>query len=401
MSTLYELKERLAMVGQELQAASKEVTAMAGNPSVPIEQVREQKAKVAELQERFDIIEARHDRLEAENKERMKRDGMAVAKDDKERTIAAKAAFYRAALLKQPIPEESASLLGAQATTMIAIPASEGTGGENLLPINMTNELIHEPWVTNPLRPIQRITNVNGLVVPKIAFALDSSAFVGDADTAKEISATGSRVTFGRYMSKVFCKIADTVVYGTDTNLVETIENALRSGLAAKEKLVTFRTDTAAGTDSTTEHMTLYEENGGGESTYVIDEITGEDLYEAITNAIADLHEDYRENATVVMKYADYVSILKTLANSAKDLFSAPPERVLGKPVVFCDSATIPVVGDFRYLHLNYENPVVYDSDKDVEAGDFVFVLTAWFDQRRLLNSAFRLAVVEAGEGEL
>jgi len=137
--------------------------------------------------------------------------------------------------------------------------------------------------------------------------------------------------------------------------------------------------------------MTFYEKS---DSNLVIAESEGADLYEAITNAIASLHEDYRENASVVMKYADYVTILKTLSNSSRDLFSAPPERVIGKPVVFCDSATTPVVGDFRYLHLNYENPVVFDTDKDVTAGDFVFVLTAWFDQYRLLNSAFRLTKV-------
>jgi HK97 family phage major capsid protein len=256
----------------------------------------------------------------------------------------------------------------------------------------MTNELIHEPWVKNPLRQIQTVTNVNGLIVPKVSFTVDSTNFVGDAETAKELSVTGSKITFGRFMTKVFCKVADTVVYGSDTNLVETIENALRSGLAAKEKLVTFVADASA--ESGCNHMTFYEKSSG---TFVLTEAEGADLYEAITNAIADLHENFRENASVVMKYADYVSILKTLSNSSRDLFSAPPERVIGKPVVFCDSATVPVVGDFRYLHLNYENPVVFDTDKDVVGGDFIFVLTAWFDQYRLLNSAFRLAkVVEA-----
>ena len=68
---------------------------------------------------------------------------------------------------------------------------------------------------------------------------------------------------------------------------------------------------------------------------------------------------------------------------------------MLGKPVEFCDSATIPIVGDFNYLHLNYDPETVFDVDKDVDKGEYIWVLTAWFDQRRRLDSAFRLAVVE------
>ena len=148
--------------------------------------------QVNDLQARFDLVKKEHDRQEAAEKAQMKKDTFAVAKDDKSKLIAAKAAFYRAALLKQPIPQEAVSLLGAQNTTMISIPAGQGTGGENLLPVTMTNELVHEPWVKNPLRSIMTVTNVKGLIVPKIAFALDSTDFVGDAATAKELSATGS-----------------------------------------------------------------------------------------------------------------------------------------------------------------------------------------------------------------
>lgn len=393
MATLYELKQNLAMIGAQLEKENNELQKMLPNPSVPTDQIKAQETKVNDLQARFDLVKKEHDRQEEADRAAMQKNTIAVAKDDKSRLIAAKAAFYRAALTKQPIPDEAMSLLGAQAGTMISLPAGGGTGGENLLPVTMTNELIHEPWVKNPLRPIMTVTNVKGLTVPKIAFSLDSTNFVGDADTAKELSATGSKVTFGRHMTKVFCSVADSVVYGSDTNLVETIENALRSGLAAKEKLVTFVADASA--ESGCNHMTFYEKSSGS---FVLTEVKGADLYEAITNAIADLHETFRENASVVMKYSDYVSILKTLAVS-RDLFAAPPERVIGKPVIFCDSATLPVVGDFRYLHLNYDGPMVFDSDKDVKAGDFIFVLTAWFDQYRLLNSAFRIATVSEGTG--
>jgi len=45
-------------------------------------------------------------------------------------------------------------------------------------------------------------------------------------------------------------------------------------------------------------------------------------------------------------------------------------------------------------VHLNYDGELVYDSDKDVDSGDYLFVLTGWMDQHILLKSAFRLAKV-------
>lgn len=55
-----------------------------------------------------------------------------------------------------------------------------------------------------------------------------------------------------------------------------------------------------------------------------------------------------------------------------------------------------PIVGDFNYLHLNYDPETVFDSDKDVDKGEYIWVLTAWFDQRKKLSSAFRIAKVVA-----
>lgn len=378
------------MVGAELQSASNELTAMAANPSVPIDEVKAQKEKVADLQTRFDLIKSDHDSKAEAEKARLRRDNIAKARDDGARLTAAKAAFYRAAILGSSISDEAAGLLGAQNAAMIALPAGEGTGGEFLLPSELETTLVHEPWTTNPLRPHIRISNVGGLEVPKIAFTIDDDSFIGDAATAKEIAATGDSVAFGRNKFKVYVAVSDTVIHGTDTNLVQTIESALRSGLAAKEKKVTFAS--GAGIVAAEKHMSFYE-------TGKISEVEGEDLYEAITNAIADLHEDFRENASVVMRYADYVTVLKTLSNHSRDLFGAPPERVIGKPVVFCDAAVQPIVGDLGYLRLNYDGSLVYDTDKDVKKGEYLFVVTAWFDQHRLLNSAFRRAKVVPEEG--
>ena len=194
---------------------------------------------------------------------------------------------------------------------------------------------------------------------------------------------TGDKVSFGRHKFKVKARISDTVLHGSDLDLVNFIENALRSGLAAKEKKVSFADTPKTGE----EHMSYY---GLG-----LKKVEGEDLYEAITSAIADLHEDFRENARVVMRYSDYVTMLKTLANNSMTLYQVQPEQIIGKPVTFSDAAVTPIIGDFNYSHLNYDIQTIYDTDKNVESGEYLFVLTAWIDQHHLLKSAFRLAEVK------
>ena len=94
------------------------------------------------------------------------------------------------------------------------------------------------------------------------------------------------------------------------------------------------------------------------------------------------------------MKKSDYFACIEGLANSAESLFGGKPASILGVPVVFCDAATIPVVGDFRYYGINYDIGTVYLTDVDAKKGEYYFVLTAWGDQQIRLKSAFRLAIV-------
>jgi HK97 family phage major capsid protein len=394
MKTLYELKTNLSTVGAELQKIASELMEKAANPSIPIEEIDALQNTKANLQKRYDLIKNEHDKLEADQKARLEKnlqkDNIANAKDDKERLIAAKAAYYRAVILKQPIPDDVQAIIK-------AIPGNDTSGGANFLPSTLSNELVHEPFTKNPLRGIIRMSNIKGLEIPKIAFSLGDDSFINDDAAAKEIAATGNKQAFGRYKFKVKVAVPDTIIHGSDLNLVSYIENALKSGLAAKEKKVSFAA--VASQVSGEEHMSFYQDSTTP-GTPVIKEVGGADLYEAITNSIADLHEDFRENAKVVMKYTDYVTMLKELSNGSMDLYQAQPEKIIGKPVIFCDSATTPIVGDFNYCVLNYDGEPIYDADKDVDKGNYIWVLTAWFDQHRLLNSAFRLAVVEEEEGQ-
>ena len=410
MSTLFALKEKLATVGAELAKVSAELMDKAANAAIPIEEVKELQDKKANLQTRFDLIKEQHDKLEAEQRAKLRQDKITAAPTDEARLIAAKAEFIRAKILGRDMSPEAKEVLATAAEPPLrAIPTSpHTTTGQHLLPTTQGKEVIVEPFVRNPLRGKIGMTAIKGLELPKIAFSLDDDAFITDEGTAKEIQATGDKVSFGKFKFKVKVRIADTVLHGSDIELVKYVESALQSGLAAKEKKVSFAHGSVGSPRpvvAAEKHMSLYELDASSDS--VIKEVEGADLYEAITNAIADLHEDFRENAQVCMRYADYVTMIKALSNSAVSLYGKQPEEVIGKPVFFSDAAAIlddtevvgrPIVGDFNYLHLNYDPETVFDSDKDVDKGEYIWVLTAWFDQRKKLSSAFRIAKVTPPE---
>ena len=117
-------------------------------------------------------------------------------------------------------------------------------------------------------------------------------------------------------------------------------------------------------------------------------------MYDAIAAALGDLADDFAANASVVMKKSDYYAMIKSLTNDADTLFGSKPASILGVPVIFCDKATIPVVGDFSYYGINYDIQSIFETDKDAKKGEYYFVFTAWGDQQIRLKSAFRLAIV-------
>lgn len=386
MATLYEMKEKLATVGAQLQAIEAEIVEKAANPAIPIEDISALEKQRDDIQKRFNLLQTQHDRMEEEQQAKLRKQPN-FAGDEKAQILAAKADYYRSKILGREPSSKTMEILNAN--PLIALPASAGTGGEDLLPTTMVNELVHEPFVNNPLRPHIGMTAIKGLELPKIAFALDDTAFINDAVAAKEIQLTGDKVSFGRNKFKVKVRIADTVLHGSDANLVGYVEDALRSGLAAKEKDLSFKANASVGDFG---HMSFYTEGTDGT---LIKTVTKATMFEAITAAIADLHEDFRENAKVCMKYSDYVTMLSTLSNSSRPLYGVQPSEVIGKPVFFSDAATTPIIGDFRYYHLNYDPEVIYDADKDVDKGEYIWVITAWIDQQFKLRSAFRLASVQ------
>jgi len=380
--TLFELKEKLATMNAAIKADADWIAEKAADPSVPMDDIKAKTAHRDELTERRDLLQKQHDEMDAKQKEDLKHQQQSrpnTGDPDKDTMIKNKAAFYRAVAFGE---DRTKTYQG-----LGAIPAGSADygSGSSLLPTTLSNELIAEPFEENSLRLVEQTSQIAGLEEPRIAFTIDDEDLLEDVidfETAKEIEATADTVTYGRYKTKVKIKVADTVVLGTDTNLVTTIENQLKSGLARKEKLRAF----AKSAPDSHKHMSFYM-NG-------IKGVTGATIVAAIMAALGDLPDAFRANAKVVMRSADWYTYIQTLANSSDTLFTAKPQDVLGVPVIFNDRADIPIIGDFSYAKQNYDPAAVLDSDKNIETGTYMYVLTAWGDHQIKLKSAFRLAIV-------
>ena len=384
--TLFELKEKMATLDAAIQADAAYIAEKAADPNTDMKELEAKEAHRKELQTRRDMLQAEHDRVEAAQKAKLEEQ---ASMTDDEKIVARKAKFLRDAFAGRVTPKTYEGLGAIPANT-----ADLGTG-EHLLPSNMSRELVMEPVEDNPLRTVCRVTNINGLEEPKLGYAIDDAdlADVTDKQTANEIALEGDSIAYGRLKVKVFATIKDTVLHGTDTDLVAAVENILRSAIAKREKRYAFQSasDITTNSDTGHAHMSFYNAPSG---TSAIKEVEGATLYEAIAAALGDLADEFAERASVVMSRAAYYGMIKELANSSEALFSDKPASILGRKVIFCDKATVPVVGDFSYYGINYDVGAVYETDKDAKKGEYYFVLTAWGDQQIRLKSAFRLAVV-------
>ena len=384
--TIYELKNSMSVIGEQLKKVEQEIRDKAANPAITMDEINNLKTQRDDLKARFNLIKEQHDELVAEEEARIKAQ---ISEEngniDNNEQINIKAEFFKNVINNKPITNNINNSLGGF--------GSGSNGGEKFLPTNITNQILTEPTVKNPLRNRSTFTNIAGLEIPKINFTIDEYDFLQeDTETAKEIEATGDTVEFSRNKTKIFVPIPGTLMHGTNTNLVETVENALQSGLAKKEKQVAFLPDTD-GSSKVGSCESFYK------CTPAIKKITATSMFTGIVNALADLEDEFSENATVFMKRQDYYDMIRELANNSTTLYMAQPKEILGCDVEFCEKATKPVVGDFRYSHFNYDPNMVYDRDKNVRTGIYDFVLTAWFDHKIKLKSAFR--IVEVTEPDL
>ena len=388
MKNRYLINQQLDGVRASLKEAVNKVEALYADPKSTVENRREAENVVKDLKERVQKYENDIREMDEEANRQLQNKKNTQGMSEKDKIVASKANVIRGMIKKESVADDLKALGGSYFLNALSTHPSTGQGGAAILPKTTASEAIVEPKKVNKLRDYVRISHESNLEIPKLTFSIADDAFIEDEATAKELKVNGSTVTFGRFKSKVFCDVSETMLLGSDINLVSEVEAGLDSAIQTKEKKQLFGTNLG----SNEKHMSFYEKDG---ASYTIPSVTGETKYLAIKKAIADLGEDFRENAHIIMTYADYLDIIEALANGNSTLFMAQPEQILGKPVIFVDAATIPIVGDLSYLQINYHPETISDSDKNVKTGMNTFALTAWYDIQFRLRSAFRLAVTQ------
>lgn len=388
MKNRYLINQQLDGVRASLKEAVNKVEALYADPKSTVENRREAENVVKDLKERVQKYENDIREMDEEANRQLQNKKNVQGMSEKDKIVASKANVIRGMIKKESVADDLKALGGSYFLNALSTHPSTGQGGAAILPKTTASEAIVEPKKVNKLRDYIRVSHESNLEIPKLTFSIADDAFIEDEATAKELKVNGSTVTFGRFKSKVFCDVSETMLLGSDINLVSEVEAGLDSAIQTKERKQLFGTD--LGTNE--KHMSFYEKDN---SNYTIPTVTAESKYLAIKKAIADLGEDYRENAHIIMTYADYLEIIEALANGNSTLFMAQPEQILGKPVIFVDAATIPIVGDLSYLQINYHPETISDSDKNVKTGMNTFALTAWYDIQFRLRSAFRLAVTQ------
>lgn len=367
--TLYEKKQNLGTLGAQLKKVNEEIAMKAGDPTVADKDLMQLQEQSESLEKRYNMLKEQVEREESEQRAKFTKTKTPTMTAE-EKLIHAKAEFYRG----QKLSSDYKQVLGDDDST---------TNGSKLLPVTIANDIIAEPTDSNPLREDELVTAVTNLERPRIDVTIDDDSFVSDQAVAEEIKLKGDTVKFGRNKTKLKVAISEAILNGTDTNLVEHVNAQLQAGLARKEKKVAFAETPKSGE----EEMSFYSDENK------IKKVSGSSLFDAITQAAGDIADEFQSDIKVYMTRPDYMKMIKELSNGAVSLFGKAPEEVLGYPVRFTELAKKPVVGNFKYAQLNYEiSSALYEQWKDYDKGVNNFQLTAWFDHKILLASAFRIA---------
>lgn len=379
--TVNELDVRMDALRGEIRTGSDALLALTGDPSATMEAIRSKKTEVADLRERLAAMEEEKANMEAAHRANHGGSGAAITKRE------AAGMFYRASLTGTDVnalPQMAYEQLG-------IIPANNADQGHGskLLPTQLSNELLLEPLEKNPLRDYMTVTQITGLVLPKLTFSIEDDDFAAkDGETAKELALDADDIEFGRHKLHVIAPVSETVLRSSPLAIEAVVHDGLSSAQTVKELKSIF----AASPKTGEEGMSLYAVDATSKKS-IIKEVEGATLFDAITAAYGDLEDAYRAGARVCMRFIDYIGMIRDMANS-EALFTAKPETVLGIPTIFCDRATTPIVGNFKYLHLNFDCAPWYDTGKDIKTGNRLFDCTELYDIKIKMKSAFRLVKV-------
>src|SRR5699024_934102 len=158
MKTLYEMKESMTTIGNQLQKKENELAKMAADDTnATIDDIKNLKQTVEALHERFGVVKEQHDKMEAEQRAQFSKQDKLGNLDPKEQKVKAKAELIQATMAGRPLSSDVVQVLG-----------DDGTGGGKFLPKTVANDIITEPLVKNQLRGLSAFTSITNLEIPKV-----------------------------------------------------------------------------------------------------------------------------------------------------------------------------------------------------------------------------------------
>lgn len=247
---IYELRQETYNAGQALKDIEDALAKAATDPDPKaLEDIKALNQKKDGAALRYNTLKERYDKAKEAQSDEIK-NKLAEAKDKqvempadpKQRLIKAEAAWIR-----KTVRPDNANFQEKWNSVKQELKDDDASKGGNLLPVNVSNQLISEPFATNPLRQMETISTVTNLILPRIAFDVADDDFIKDGEIAKEMDLKTDKVTFGRNEMKVRAGISDTVLLGSDAGLVEYVNNALSSALQLKERKLQLGTSNPAG----------------------------------------------------------------------------------------------------------------------------------------------------------
>lgn len=345
-----------ALRGQLADAAGKEGAKSADGKAI-YEQIAEKKALRDQLIEAAsETMGQQAQRVATSFNQRL--EGVAAANRE------ALGGLYRALISGAEIPQETIRAL--------SLPTVAGgtADGAYLLPKTVSDQLIRDIADDGGFLAEITVTSVPGLELPRIATADAEGDDVDDGTDAPDAKVTSGMIAFGRYPYAKAVTVPSSLLADTNT-AVESYISVRHTEMMRDRLCKRIFAKSAVGSYT---HMSVYHGDVG------VKTVTGGTLLDGIMAALSELPTRPTGTYKVALTMAQWMGMIKTLANGAVALFSDPTRQIVGFTPVVTSYADKVLVGDLKTIHLNFDSVISYEAERHAKARTTDFVLSTYYD---------------------
>lgn len=291
--------------------------------------------------------------------------------------------LYRALITGAAIPQATISALSLPTVTT---GGAAGNGGY-LLPKNVSDQIIRDIVDDDSILAEITTTSITGLEMPKVTTTDVDGDDVADGTDAPDATLTASMLTFGRLPYAKAVTVPNSLL--TDTNTA--IESYIDTRHAEMMRARLCKRILAKGATGNYTHMSVYDSSVGVKTT-----TSNTDLLDGIMTALSELPTRPQGVYKVALKMSDWMGMIKTLANGAVALFSDPTRQIIGFTPVISSYVDKPIVGNLKTIHLNFDSPIAYETERHAKARTTDFVLSTYYDIQIEQPELLRIVDVQA-----